>query len=66
MIDESLYRYLAITYAPQSLAVVSAGVARTALIAAENTGGRARRPDARRVGVPLRGRRRSVGKLAGR
>lgn len=37
-IDEPLYRYPAITYAAQALSVVSAGVARTALDFAEETG----------------------------
>ncbi|MFC5834576.1 acyl-CoA dehydrogenase family protein [Nonomuraea insulae] len=37
-IDEPLYRYPAITYAAQSLSVVSAGVARAALDFAEQTG----------------------------
>ncbi|SEH00230.1 Acyl-CoA dehydrogenase [Nonomuraea solani] len=39
VIDEPLYRYPAITYAAQSLSVVSAGVARAALDFAERTGG---------------------------
>lgn len=38
VIDEPLYRYPAITYAAQSLSVVSAGVARAALDFAEDTG----------------------------
>ncbi|WP_223166420.1 acyl-CoA dehydrogenase family protein [Nonomuraea sp. SYSU D8015] len=39
VIDEPLYRYPAITYAAQSLSVVSAGVARAALDHAEEAGG---------------------------
>lgn len=38
VVDEPLYRYPAITYAAQSLSVVSAGVARAALDFAEETG----------------------------
>ncbi|MGR6920773.1 hypothetical protein ACU635_41605 [[Actinomadura] parvosata] len=38
VIDEPLYRYPAITYSAQALAVVSAGVARAALDLAEGTG----------------------------
>jgi alkylation response protein AidB-like acyl-CoA dehydrogenase len=38
VIDETLYRYPAITYAAQSLSVVSAGVARAALDFAEEVG----------------------------
>ncbi|MEV0612471.1 acyl-CoA dehydrogenase family protein [Nonomuraea sp. NPDC050404] len=38
VIDEPLYRYPAITYAAQSLSIVSAGVARAALDFAEQTG----------------------------
>ncbi|MGP4103010.1 acyl-CoA dehydrogenase family protein [Nonomuraea sp. KM90] len=39
VIDEPLYRYPAISYAAQSLSVVSAGVARAALDFAQGTGG---------------------------